>query len=166
MSTEKAWSGKWCTYCLADTHMDAECWCTRPADWHPARYRPIEGGFERIFAAPSNPTAREAAMKLDLPYDEERFIVSLLSVVYPDARYAAEKDIRLMLAERSKRAPAATLPQQEERERVLEDVERALSEAANSCGGTAYQYYLHGLWKAREIVRALKTAAPTGGSHG
>jgi hypothetical protein len=29
---------KWCSYCGVDTHNDAECWCTRPADWSRERY--------------------------------------------------------------------------------------------------------------------------------
>lgn len=35
-----AWNGKWCAYCMKDTHTDAECWSTRPADWHPGRNLP------------------------------------------------------------------------------------------------------------------------------
>lgn len=32
LSEQKA-DKKWCYYCKADTHNDAECWSTRPADW-------------------------------------------------------------------------------------------------------------------------------------
>jgi len=38
----------------------------------------------------------------------------------------------------------------------LLEADAALSEAANACAGNpAEQYYLHGLWKARDILRAL-----------
>lgn len=50
----EAWNGKWCTYCRADTHNDAECWCTRPADWHPGKYVPIEAGWLKAFASSSD----------------------------------------------------------------------------------------------------------------
>lgn len=30
---------KWCNYCQKADHDDAECWCTRPADW-PRGYSP------------------------------------------------------------------------------------------------------------------------------
>lgn len=48
----RAWNGKWCTYCRADTHNDAECWCTRPADWHPGQFVPIDAGWIRKEFAP------------------------------------------------------------------------------------------------------------------
>ena len=47
------WNGKWCTYCRADTHNDKECSCTRPADWHPGKYIPVDAGWLRTSAVPS-----------------------------------------------------------------------------------------------------------------
>lgn len=52
---ERAWNGKWCTYCRADTHNDAECWCTRPADWHPGQYVAVDAGWLKKSAVGAKP---------------------------------------------------------------------------------------------------------------
>lgn len=51
--SDATWNGKWCTYCRADTHNDAECWCTRPADWHPGRFESCDGGWLKIPTGPA-----------------------------------------------------------------------------------------------------------------
>ena len=47
---------------------------------------------------------------LDAPYNEEAYILSILSLISPDMHYAAEQDLRLMLEMRSKRAAVPEEP--------------------------------------------------------
>ena len=48
---------------------------------------------------------------------------------------------------------------------MLDQLDHILCEEANRVFATAESYYLHGLWHARVLLRALKNAAPQNGVH-
>jgi len=57
---------KWCSYCEKDTHNDAECWCTRPAQSAPHQ-SPVMYGAGALIDLMKNIAAKSPAEQVSAP---------------------------------------------------------------------------------------------------